>query len=106
MLCNIQPKSGTGDPLARSRTKKPHIAGSFIKKGIKLFKPFGCTTMIYIPLGKRTKLDVTAVRGMLIGVAEGMLCYKSYCNERKRIIHARDVPFIVEPDERLFINND
>lgn len=42
---------------------------------LKVFKPFGCTNLIYIPLEIRTKLDITAERGMLVGVDASILCY-------------------------------
>lgn len=61
--------------------------------------------LIYITIGKMTKLDVTAEKEILVGVAEGILCYKIHCDMTKRNVHAHDVTFIEEPDEQLFVND-
>lgn len=59
------------------------------EKDLKVLKPFGCTALVYIPLEKRTKIDVTGVRGTLVGVTEGLICYNVYCAATNRTITAR-----------------
>lgn len=46
---------------------------------------------------------MTAERGTLVGISEGKLCYKVYYQSTKKIVHTREVAFIEEPDEELFI---
>lgn len=71
----------------------------------KIFRPFRCTEMIYIPLETRTKLDNTSENGIFVGIAEGSLYYKVYCEATKNIVHVRDVTFIEDTDERLFVRD-
>lgn len=81
--------------------------GRFFNKEVdlKVFKPFGFTALVYIPLENRTKLDCTVERGFLVGVAEDLLCYKVYFTATKSTFHARDVTFIEEPYKKLFAND-
>lgn len=71
-----------------------------------MFKTFGCTSLIYIPLQNRTNLDFTAERGSLVGLSESEMCYKIYVNSTKSMIKARDVTFIEDADEKRFIDED
>lgn len=45
----------------------------FFNRGgyLSLYKPFGCTALIFVPLQNRTKLDETSERGVLVGMDEG-----------------------------------
>lgn len=61
--------------------------------------------MLYIPLQDRTKINVTSERGFLVRKEEGSRCYKIYCNETQRIVSAREVTFIEEPDDKLLVQN-
>lgn len=45
---------------------------------LKVYKPFGCTTLIYVPLELKKKLGITGERFFLVGMAKGKLCYKVY----------------------------
>lgn len=86
--------------------KEAHYGKSFNKVAdLKFFKPFGRTNPIYIPLKNKTKLDITAERGMFIGMSEGLQCYKIYCDSTNSTGQARDATFVEEPYERLFIND-
>lgn len=84
----------------------PHGRVFSKESDLKVFRPFGCTALIYIPLQNGTKRDVTAERGFVVGMAEVLLWYKVYCYATKSIVHARDVQFIEEPDEKLFIDDE
>lgn len=83
----------------------PYGRFSHRKVDLRVFKPFGYTPIIYVHLELRTKLDVKAERVFLIGMAEGQLCYQVYYNAKQSIVHARDVTFIEEQDETLFVND-
>lgn len=54
---------------------------------LKVVKPFVCVELVNIPLENLTKLDITAERGILVGLAEGLLSYRLYCGAKKRIVH-------------------
>lgn len=84
-------------PFGRFFTKSAHL---------KTFKPFGCTDLVHIPLQIRCKLDVTSKKTSLVGMGEGLLFYKLYCNATKILIDAQDVTFIEEPDKNLFVNDE
>lgn len=71
---------------------------------LKVFKAFGSNALVYNPSEIRTKLDCTPERGFLVGLAEGLLCYKIYCAATKSSIRALDVTFISESDGKLFVN--
>lgn len=71
---------------------------------LKMFKPFGCTSLIYIPFQNWTKLDVTSDRETLFDLSEGNLCYKIYCHCTKSIMQARDVTFIGKADDLVYID--
>ena len=73
---------------------------------MKLFKSFGCTALVYVPLQNRTKLDVTSERGIMVGLSEGDMCYQIYCSATNAIIQARDVTFIEDYDEQLYVDEE
>lgn len=81
--------------------------GRFFNKAadLKFFKPFGYKAIIYIPIDNITKPETTADRGVSMGMSEGLLCYKIYCESTKSTVHSRDVTFIEEPGERSFSND-
>lgn len=41
-----------------------------------------------------------------MGISDGLLSYKFYFEVTKITVHARDVTFISEQDEKLFINDE
>lgn len=72
---------------------------------LKKFKIFGCTALIYFPLPSRTKLDVTAERGTLVGMSERSLCYQVYCHLTKHVLQVHDATFIEDDEDQLIIDD-
>lgn len=54
--------------------------------GLKMFKPLGCTTLKHLRLPSRTKMEVTAEKGTLVGKDEGTICYNIYLHPTRRIV--------------------
>lgn len=71
-----------------------------------LFKPFGHTKLVYIPLQNRTKLDVTAKPGTTVGLSESDMCYMIHCHTTEIIVQARDVTYIDDDDEQLYVDEE
>lgn len=60
--------------------------------------------MIYVPLPKRTNVDVNAERRTMVGIYEGTKCYQIYCHYTKNVVQTRDVTFIEDGDDHLIVN--
>jgi hypothetical protein len=54
---------------------------------------FGCSTFSHVPSEKRTKLDPTTKRGMLVGYSEVTKAYRIYIPTPRRVVVRRDVKF-------------
>lgn len=52
---------------------------------LKVFKPFGCTSLFDSPLENTWNLYCIAERGIWLGVSKRLLCYKEHCAEKKSL---------------------
>jgi hypothetical protein len=62
---------------------------------------FGCPVYIYFPVEKRTKLQPSGERGILVGYNEDSKVYKVFLTDQCRTVVSRDVKF----EENLHIGN-
>ena len=60
---------------------------------------FGCLTFPHVPSEKRTKLDPTTEKGILVGYSEISKAYQIYLSTQRRVVVRRDVRF--EEDRAL-----
>jgi hypothetical protein len=63
------------------------------KPNISHLRIFGCVAYYHIPAEKRTKLDPTAEKGILVGYNETSKPYKIYIPTIRKIVLCRDVKF-------------
>lgn len=49
---------------------------------------------------------MTAERGFPVGLSELYMCEMIYCNSTKSIGNARDVTFLEDVDEKIFLDED
>jgi hypothetical protein len=57
------------------------------------FRIWGSVCYYHVPSEKRTKLDPTAEKGILVGYSEASKGYRIFVRARKKIIVCRDVQF-------------
>ena len=58
-----------------------------------IFRMFGCLTYSHVPFEKRTKLEPTLEKGILVGYSETTKGYRIYIPEQQKIVVRRDVRF-------------
>jgi hypothetical protein len=71
----------------------PEEAFTRKKPNINHLKIFGCVAYCHIPAEKRTKLDPTTEKGILVGYTETSKAYKIYIPTIKKIDLRKDVKF-------------
>jgi hypothetical protein len=69
------------------------------KPDISHLRIFGCVAYFHIPAEKRTKLNPTVEKGILVGYSETSKVYRIYIPTTKKIVLCRDVKF---EEERAF----
>ena len=73
------------------KTLEEAFTGS--RTDVKHLRIFGCLMFSHVPSKKRTSLDLTAERGMLVGYSEVSKAYKIYIPTLRRVVVRRDVRF-------------
>jgi hypothetical protein len=63
------------------------------KPNISHLRIFGCVAYYHIPAEKRTKLDPTAEKGILVGYSETSKSYRIYNPTIRKIALHRDIKF-------------
>jgi hypothetical protein len=86
-LAVLQYISRTGVPI------EPWGGRLLRRPGIEHLRIFGCLTFSHVPSEKRTKLDPTTERGMLVGYSEVAKVYRIYIPTLRRVVVRRDVRF-------------
>jgi hypothetical protein len=71
----------------------PEEAFTRKKPDISHLRIFGCVAYCHIPVEKRTKLDPTAKKGILVGYSETSKAYRIYIPTIKKIVLCRDAKF-------------
>jgi hypothetical protein len=54
---------------------------------------FGCLVYIHIPVEKRTKLQPSKERGILVGYSEDLKAYRVFLLDQRKTVVSRDVKF-------------
>jgi hypothetical protein len=80
----------------------PEEAFTRKKPDISHLKIFGCVAYCHIPAKKRTKLDPTAEKGILVGYSETSKAYRVYIPTTRKTVLRRDVKF---EEERALQNS-
>jgi hypothetical protein len=73
--------------------KTPEEAFNGSRPDVEHLRIFGCSTFSHVPSEKRTKLDPTTERGMLVGYSEVSKAYMIYIPALRRVVVRRDVRF-------------
>jgi hypothetical protein len=71
----------------------PEEAFTGRKPDISHLRIFGCVAYCHIPAEKRTKLDPTAEKGILVGYSETSKAYRIYIPSTRKTVLRRDVKF-------------
>jgi hypothetical protein len=66
------------------KTLEEAFSGS--RPDVEHLRIFGCSTFSHVPSEKRTKLDPTEERGMLVGYSEVSKAYKIYIPALRRVV--------------------
>jgi hypothetical protein len=74
-----------------SKTHEEAFTGR--KPEIGHFRIFGCLTFSHVPLEKRTQLDPTVEKGILVGYSETSKAYRIYIPAPRKTIVRQDVKF-------------
>ena len=74
-----------------SRTPEEAFTGR--RPNIGHLRMFGCFTYSHVPSEKRTKLEPTAEKGILVGYSETTKGYRIYIPKQRKIVVRRDVKF-------------
>jgi hypothetical protein len=69
------------------------------KPNISHLRIFGCIVYCHIPVEKRTKLDPTTEKGIIVGYIETSKAYRVYIPSSKKTVECRDIKF---EEERAF----
>jgi hypothetical protein len=91
--CNIAVYLQNRSPHRALGRKTPEEAFNESRPDIKHLRIFRCSTFSRVPLEKRTKLDPTIERGMLVGYSKVSKAYKIYIPTLRRVVVRRDVRF-------------
>jgi hypothetical protein len=73
--------------------KTPEEAFSGKRPDVEHLRIFGCLTYSHVPSEKRTKLDPTTEKGILVGYSEISKAYRIYIPTQRRVVVRRDVRF-------------
>jgi hypothetical protein len=79
------------------KTHEEAFIGS--RPDVEHLRIFGCLTFSHVPSEKRTKLDPTTEKGILVGYSEISKAYQIYLSTQRRVVVRRDVKF--EEDRAL-----
>jgi hypothetical protein len=85
-LQNRSPHRAVGD-----MTPKEVFTGQ--KPPVEHLRIFGCTTFSHVPKEKRTKMEPTAEKGLLVGYSETSKAYQLYIPALRMVVVRRDVKF-------------
>jgi hypothetical protein len=77
--------------ILEGKTPKEAFTGN--RPDIRHLRIFGCLVYIHIPLEKRTKLQPSGERGILVGYSEDSKAYKVFLRDQRKIVVKRDVKF-------------
>ena len=98
MQYSMRPPSEKKSNTPTLNHRETPLEGFFNRDGgLRIFKLFGCTALMYVPLKNRTKLEETAERG---------IHYQIYCPGRKGILLTCDGTFIDEDGDQLIIEGN
>jgi hypothetical protein len=61
------------------------------KLDVSHFRVFGSPVYIHVPEEKRTKLEPSSLKGILVGYSESSKAYKIYVPSQRKIVVSRDV---------------
>ena len=75
------------------RNQTPKEAWSGTKPSVDHFRIFGCLAYAHVPDVKRTKLDDTSLKCVLLDVSEESKAYRLYDPLSNKIVISRDVGF-------------
>jgi hypothetical protein len=81
------------------RRKTPEKAFTGSRLDVEHLHIFGCLTLSHVPSEKRTKLDSTVEKGILVGYLEVSKAYRIYIQALRRVVVRRDVKF---EEDRVF----
>jgi hypothetical protein len=73
--------------------KTPEETFSGTRPDVSHIRIWGSVCYCHVPSEKRTKLDPTAVKGLLVGYSEASKAYRIYVPARRKVIVCRDVQF-------------
>jgi hypothetical protein len=73
--------------------KTPEEAFTGSRPNVEHLRIFGCLTFSHVPSEKRTKLDPTTEKGILVGYSEVSKAYRTYISTLRRVVVRKDVIF-------------
>jgi hypothetical protein len=80
----------------------PEEAFTGRRPDVEHIRIFGCLTFSHVPSERRTKLDPTSQRGILVGYSEVSKAYCIYILPLRRVVVSRDVIF---EEDRAFVRS-
>jgi hypothetical protein len=97
--CNIVVYLQNRSPHRVLGNVTPEEAFTGKKPDISHLRIFGCVVYCHIPAEKRTKLDPTTEKGILVGYSETSKAYRVYIPSTRKTVERRDIKF---EEERAF----
>ena len=85
-------------------SKTPEEVFSGKKPDVSHFRVFGCPVYFHVPKEKRSKLDVSGKKGMLVGYSETSKAYKVYVHGQREVDICHDVTFDEDASLRKVVN--
>jgi hypothetical protein len=79
------------------KTTEEAFTGS--RPDVEHLRIFGCLMFSHVPFEKRTKLDPTTEKGILVGYSEVSKAYRIYILAPRRVVMRRDIKF---EEDRVF----
>jgi hypothetical protein len=73
--------------------RTPEETFSSTRPNVSHLRIWGRVCYCHVPSEKRTKLDPTAEKGLLVGYSEASKAYKIYVPAHRKVIACRDVQF-------------
>jgi hypothetical protein len=73
--------------VLKEKTPKEAFTGE--KPDVSHFRVFGSLIYIHVPKEKRTKLEPSSLKGILVGYSESSKAYKIYVPSQRKIVVSR-----------------
>jgi transposase InsO family protein len=91
--CNTTVYLQNRSPHRILEDKTPEEAFTGVRPEIGHLRIFGCPVYIHIPVEKRTKLEPSGQKGILVGYNEDSKAYRVFLPDQRKTVVSRDVKF-------------